>query len=82
MYIDLPHTSEKVRIVHNVHQFVTVEDMGINVPRIYSSMDKNKVEFQWHIIEVEGNINDQPISILIGSRSSHSYLDPKMVERF
>jgi hypothetical protein len=34
------------------------------------------------MIEVEGNINDQPISILIESRASHSYLDPKMVERF
>jgi hypothetical protein len=34
------------------------------------------------MIEVEGNINDQPISTLIDSRSSHSYLDPKMVEIF
>jgi hypothetical protein len=34
------------------------------------------------MIEVEGKINDQPISILIDSRASHSYLDPNMVERF
>jgi hypothetical protein len=31
------------------------------------------------MIEVEGKINDQPIAILIDSRSSHSYLDTKMV---
>jgi hypothetical protein len=34
------------------------------------------------MIEVEGKINDQPISILIDSEDSHSYLDPKIVERF
>ena len=34
------------------------------------------------MIEVEGKINDQPISILIDSGASHSYLDPKIVERF
>jgi hypothetical protein len=44
-----------------------VEDMGINVPRIYTALDNKKVYFQSHVIEVEGNINDQPISILIDS---------------
>jgi hypothetical protein len=34
------------------------------------------------MIEVEGKINDQTIVILIDSKSSHSYLDSKMVERF
>jgi hypothetical protein len=34
------------------------------------------------MIEMEGTINDQPIAILIDSRDSHNYLDPKMVEIF
>jgi predicted aspartyl protease len=34
------------------------------------------------MIEVESKINNQPVSILIDSGASHSYLDPKMVERF
>jgi hypothetical protein len=34
------------------------------------------------MIEVEGNINDQPIAILIDSGDIHSYLDPNMVEIF
>jgi hypothetical protein len=34
------------------------------------------------MIEVEGKINNQPIAILIDSRATHSYLDPKMVEIF
>jgi hypothetical protein len=29
------------------------------------------------MIEVEGNINEQPISILIDSGDGHSYLDPR-----
>ena len=33
------------------------------------------------MIEVEGMINNQTISILIDSGASHSYIDPKMVER-
>jgi hypothetical protein len=32
------------------------------------------------MIEVEGMINNQIIAILIDSRASHSYIDPKMVE--
>jgi hypothetical protein len=34
------------------------------------------------MIEVEGNTKTQPIGILIHSEASHSYLGPKMVERF
>jgi hypothetical protein len=34
------------------------------------------------MIEVEGMINNQTISILIDSGASHSYIDPKMVESF
>ena len=56
--------------------------MGINVPRIYTALDNKQVEFQSHVIEVEGKINNQTISILINSRASHSYLDPNMVEIF
>jgi hypothetical protein len=56
--------------------------MGRSVPRIYAALDKKKDDFYSHMIEVEGKINDQPISILIGSGDSHSYLDPKMVEIF
>jgi hypothetical protein len=73
---------EKERTAHNVQQYVTVEDMGINVPRIYVALDNKHAEFQSHMIDVEGKISDQPISILIDSGSSHNYLDPKMVEIF
>jgi hypothetical protein len=82
MHRDFPQRGEKARTVHNVHRVATIEDMGINVPRICAALDNKQVEFQSHMIELEGKINNQPIAILIDSGASHSYLDPKMVERF
>jgi hypothetical protein len=67
MFRDCPHKGEKMRIIHNVQQAETVEDMGINVPRIYAALDKKKAEYQSHMIEVEGMINNQTIAILIDS---------------
>jgi hypothetical protein len=82
LYRYFPHRSEKVMNFHNVQQAKTMEDMGRNVPKIYAALNNKKAEFQLHMIEVEGNINNHPITILIDSGSSHSYLDPNMVEIF
>jgi hypothetical protein len=79
---DCPHRGEKGRTVHNVQRAETVEDMGRNVPRIYVALDNKQAEYQSHMIEVEGMINNQTLSILIDSGASHSYIDPKMVESF
>jgi hypothetical protein len=82
MFIDFPHRGEKVRIFHNVQQDETMEDMGRNVPRINVALNKTQVEYHSHMIEVEGMINNQTISILIDSEYIHSYIDPKVVESF
>jgi hypothetical protein len=57
-----------------------VEDMGSRVPRIYAALDNKQVEYQSHMIEVEGMINNHALIVLIDSRASHSYIDPRMVE--
>jgi hypothetical protein len=80
MFRDCPHRGEKGRTVHNVQQAEIVEDMGRKVPRIYAALDNKQAEYQSHMIEVEGMINNQTIAILIDSGASHSYIDPKMVE--
>ena len=59
-----------------------MEDMGISVPRIYATLDNKQAEFQSHMIEVEGMINNHSFTILIDSWDSHSYIDPKVVEIF
>jgi len=53
--------------------------MGINLPRNYAALDNKQEEYQSHMIEVEGMINNQTITILIDSGASHSYIDPNMV---
>jgi hypothetical protein len=77
---DCPHRGEKGRVVHNVQQDETMEDMGRYVPRIYAALDNKQAEYQSHMIEVEGMINNQTIAILIDLGASHCYIDPKMVE--
>jgi hypothetical protein len=69
-----------VRVVHNVQQVETIEDMGSSIPRIYAGLDNKQEEYQSHMIEVEVMINNHPFTILIDSRDSHSYIDPRMVE--
>ena len=59
-----------------------MEDMGSRMPRIYAALDNKKVEYQSHMIEVEGMINNHTFTILIDSGDSHSYVDPRVVESF
>jgi hypothetical protein len=65
LYRYCPHIRYKVRVVHNVQQAETMEDMGKRVPRIYASLDNKKAKFQSHMIEVEGMINNHAFTILI-----------------
>jgi hypothetical protein len=81
-YRYFPHKSDKVRVVHNVQQAETMEDMGRSVPRIYAASANKQVEFQSHMIEVEGMINNHAFIVLIDSGASHRYIYPKVVERF
>jgi hypothetical protein len=81
-YKDCPHINDKVRFLHNVQQAETVEDMGSRMPRIYVALDNKKIEYQSHMIEVEGMIKIQPFTILVDSGASHSYIDPRVVEIF
>jgi hypothetical protein len=78
-YTYFPHRKDRVRDVHNVNQEETMEDMGNRVPRIYATLDNNKVEFQSHMIEVEGMINNHSFIILMDPRASYSYIDPRVV---
>ena len=58
-----------------------MEDTGKSVPRIYVALENKQDEFQSHMIEVEGMINNHAFNILIDSGASHSYIDPKVEER-
>ena len=81
-YRDCPHKNGKARTIHIVQQAETVEDMGSRMSRIYVALDNKQAEFQSHMIEVEGMINNRSLIILIDSGASHSYVDPMVVESF
>jgi hypothetical protein len=53
--------------------------MGRRVPRIYAALDNKQDEFQSHMIEVEGMINNHAFIILIDSGVIHSHIYPKVV---
>jgi hypothetical protein len=62
-YRDCRHRKDKVRSIHNVQQEETMEDMGRRVPMIYATLDNKQAEFQSHMIEVEGMINNHAFTI-------------------
>jgi hypothetical protein len=49
--------------------------------RIYATLNDRQAEYQSNMIEVEGKIINKPAAILIDSRVSHCYIDPKIVDR-
>jgi ribosomal protein L37E len=76
------HWGDKMKTMHNIKHEEVVEDVGRSMSRIYAALDNRQANYQSHMIEVEGKIDNQHITILIDSGDSHSYIDPNIVERF
>ena len=57
--------SERIKTAHSAQQTETIEDMGISVHRIYVALNNKQADFQSHMIEVKGKLNNHPIVILI-----------------
>jgi hypothetical protein len=71
-----------MNIFHSVKKEDIIEDVGKIMPRIYATLENRQVDYQSHMIEVEGKIDNHPIAILIDYGVSHRYIDPKLVKRF
>ena len=50
------------------------------VPIIYAALEDFQEDHQSSVVEVEGKIAKQSVSILIDPGSTHSYITPKIVE--
>ena len=50
---------------HNMKEATIVDHIGSYVPIIFATLDNRQVKHQSLMIEVEGMINKQPITILI-----------------
>jgi hypothetical protein len=57
-----------------------VNDVARSVPRIYAVVENQQADHQASVVELEGIISKQPISILIDPGSNLSYVSPQVVE--
>ena len=55
-------------------------EVARNIPQISAALDNHQADFQPSMIEVEGKILEKPVSILIDSGSTLSYISPKLVD--
>jgi hypothetical protein len=66
--------------VHNIQEAIMIEDVARIVPRIYATLEDCQVYHESIVVQVEGKILKQYISILIDHRSSNSYVTPTFFE--
>jgi len=55
--------------------------VGHNIPQIYAIVDNKHADHQASIIEMEGKLCGQVVSILIGLGSNYSYVNPNLVDK-
>ena len=58
---------------------MTVGDLSRAMPRINGALENRQVDYQTSMVEVEGMINQIPISILTDPGASLSYISPNLV---
>ena len=51
------------------------------IPRIYAALDNRQADHQTSIIEMDGKLCDQFISILIDLRFNYTYVSTKFVDK-
>ena len=66
--------------VHSIQEAVTVGDMERSMPRICARLENRQEDNQTSMVEIEGMINNQTISILIDQGTILSYISPRIVQ--
>ena len=56
-------------------------DVGHSIPRIYAAMGNRKADHEASIIEMDGKLCDQFISIFIDPGYNYSYVSPDLVDK-
>ena len=59
-----------------------MEDIARATPKIYAALDNHQAYHRSIVVEVEGKISKQSISVLINLGSTHSYVSPKVAENY
>ena len=55
---------------------MNIGDLARTMPRIKSTLENGQADYQTSMVEVEGKMNQIPISILIDPGASLSYIYP------
>jgi len=56
-------------------------DVAQSVPQFYAALDNRQADHQAFIIEMDGKLSDQIVSILIDPRSNYSYVNTDIVDK-
>ena len=75
------HQNGNVIQAHNIQGAETMGQVVTTIPRIYAALEDRQEDHQSTVVEFEGKIAQQFVSILIiNTGSTHSYIKPKIVE--
>ena len=67
--------------LYSAHEAQIVGDVGHNIPKIYALVDNKKTDHHESIIEMEGKLYGQVVSILIDLGSNYCYVNPDLVDK-
>jgi hypothetical protein len=75
-----PHIQHDSKRVYHMKEATTVNNLAMNVPRIYAAIENRQAYHQASMVEMEGIISKQPIHILVDHGYNLSYVSPQVVE--
>ena len=76
---DCPHRN--IHMIMRDREATTVNDIARNIPTISAALENRQEEHQATMVEMEGKISDQSVTVLIDSGVSLSYISPQVVEK-
>ena len=68
--------------IYSAYEAQTAGDVGHHIPLIYAIVDNKQADHQASIIEMDGKLCDQIVSILIEPGSNYSYVNHDLVDTF
>ena len=74
---DCPHWN--IQMIMRDQEATTVNDIAWNIPTISAALENRQAEHQATMVEMEGKISHQSVTVLIDPGASLSYISPKIV---
>ena len=74
-----PNQKKTVSNIHTMHEEMIAGDIARKMPRINVALENRHADYQTSMVEVEGKLNQTPISILIDPGARWSYISPNLV---